>query len=237
MEFTTVLFYIFALLLTVSGLKVITSRNPVSAALFLVLAFFNAAAIWMLLEAEFLAILLVLVYVGAVMVLFLFVVMMLDINLDVLRRDFKRFVPMATIVGAIIVVETALILWHGYGATTTVVRDAASAVPGTTADWSNTRLIGKLIYTDYIFAFEVAGLVLLVAIIAAIALTTHHAKDSKRQRVSDQVKVRSQDRVRIVKMATEKSVAQDAAEAAKAAQAAKDAAANAAPGAAPGTKS
>ncbi|MGH8779143.1 NADH-quinone oxidoreductase subunit J [Paraburkholderia sp.] len=237
MEFTTVLFYIFALLLTVSGLKVITSRNPVAAALFLVLAFFNAAAIWMLLEAEFLAILLVLVYVGAVMVLFLFVVMMLDINLDVLRRDFRRFVPMATIVGAIIVVETALILWHGYGATTTVVRDASLAVPGTSPDWSNTRLIGKLIYTDYIFAFEVAGLVLLVAIIAAVALTTRHAKDSKRQRVSDQVKVRSQDRVRIVKMAFEKSVAQEAADSAKAAQAAKDAAATAAPGAAPGSKS
>src|ERR1700761_379833 len=115
MEFTTVLFYIFALLLVVSGLKVITSRNPVSSALFLVLAFFNAAAIWMLLQAEFLAILLVLVYVGAVMVL--------DINIDVLRKDFKRFVPMATLVGAIIVIETALILWHGYGATATALRD------------------------------------------------------------------------------------------------------------------
>jgi NADH-quinone oxidoreductase subunit J len=203
MDFTTVLFYIFALLLTVSGLKVITSRNPVSSALFLVLAFFNAAAIWMLLQAEFLAILLVLVYVGAVMVLFLFVVMMLDINLDVLRRDFKRFVPMATLVGAIIVIETALILWHGYGATVQPVRDTTAAVAGA-ADWSNTRLIGKIIYTDYIFAFEVAGLVLLVAIIAAIALTTRHGKDSKRQRVSDQVKVRAQDRVRVVKMAAEK---------------------------------
>ncbi|MBN3766647.1 NADH-quinone oxidoreductase subunit J [Burkholderia sp. Ac-20365] len=202
MDFTTVLFYIFALLLTVSGLKVITSRNPVSSALFLVLAFFNAAAIWMLLQAEFLAILLVLVYVGAVMVLFLFVVMMLDINLDVLRRDFKRFVPMATVVGAIIVIETALILWHGYGATVQPVRDTTAAVAGA-ADWSNTRLIGKIIYTDYIFAFEVAGLVLLVAIIAAIALTTRHGKDSKRQRVSDQVKVRAQDRVRVVKMAAE----------------------------------
>jgi NADH-quinone oxidoreductase subunit J len=187
----------------VSGLKVITSRNPVSSALFLVLAFFNAAAIWMLLQAEFLAILLVLVYVGAVMVLFLFVVMMLDINLDVLRRDFKRFVPMATVVGAIIVIETALILWHGYGATVQPVRDTTAAVAGA-ADWSNTRLIGKIIYTDYIFAFEVAGLVLLVAIIAAIALTTRHGKDSKRQRVSDQVKVRAQDRVRVVKMAAEK---------------------------------
>ena len=200
MEFTTVLFYIFALLLTVSGLKVITSRNPVGSALFLVLAFFNAAAIWMLLEAEFLAILLVLLYVGAVMVLFLFVVMMLDINLDVLRRDFKRFVPTATIVGAIIVVETALILWHGYGATTAPVAAgaAAAAVP-------NTYLIGKVIYTDYVFAFEVAGLVLLVAIIAAIALTARQGKDSKRQRVSEQVKVRAKDRVRIVKMPAERS--------------------------------
>jgi len=203
MDFTTVLFYIFALLLTVSGLKVITSRNPVASALFLVLAFFNAAAIWMLLQAEFLAILLVLVYVGAVMVLFLFVVMMLDINLDVLRRDFKRFVPMATVVGAIIVIETALILWHGYGATVQPVRDTTAAVAGA-ADWSNTRLIGKIIYTDYIFAFEVAGLVLLVAIIAAIALTARQGKDSKRQRVSDQVKVRREDRVRVVKMASEK---------------------------------
>jgi NADH-quinone oxidoreductase subunit J len=220
MEFTTVLFYIFALLLTVSGLKVITSRNPVACALFLVLAFFNAAAIWMLLEAEFLAILLVLVYVGAVMVLFLFVVMMLDINLDVLRRDFKRFVPMATIVGAIIVIETALILWHGYGATVQPVRDTtAVGAAAATAGWSNTRLIGKVIYTDYIFAFEVAGLVLLVAIIAAIALTTRHQKDSKRQRVSDQVKVRASDRVRVVKMPSEKTAATEAAEAAAAAAA------------------
>jgi NADH-quinone oxidoreductase subunit J len=206
MEFTTVLFYIFAALLTVSGLKVITSRNPVAAALFLVLAFFNAAAIWMLLEAEFLAILLVLVYVGAVMVLFLFVVMMLDINLDILRKDFRRFVPMATVVGAIIVIETALILWHGYGATATPVHDLAASVPGATSAMSNTQLIGKVIYTDYIFAFEVAGLVLLVAIIAAVALTARQGKDSKRQRVSQQVKVRREDRVRIVKMPTEKEL-------------------------------
>ncbi|CAE6809140.1 NADH-quinone oxidoreductase subunit J [Paraburkholderia domus] len=222
MEFTTVLFYIFALLLVVSGLKVITSRNPVSSALFLVLAFFNAAAIWMLLEAEFLAILLVLVYVGAVMVLFLFVVMMLDINIDVLRKDFKRFVPMATLVGAIIVIETALILWHGYGATATALRDTAAA--NGMAGWSNTRVIGKIIYTDYIFAFEVAGLVLLVAIIAAIALTTSHKKDSKRQNISEQVKVRAQDRVRIVKMASEKTAATVAAEEAAAAAAAADSA-------------
>ncbi|MCG5077908.1 NADH-quinone oxidoreductase subunit J [Paraburkholderia tagetis] len=197
MEFTTVLFYIFALLLTLSGLKVITSRNPVSSALFLVLAFFNAAAVWMLLEAEFLAILLVLVYVGAVMVLFLFVVMMLDINIDVLSRDFKRFVPVATIVGAIIVIETALILWHGYGATTSPVPDTSAAAA---ASVSNTHLIGKIIYTDYIFAFEIAGLVLLVAIVAAVSLTVREPKNAKRQNISKQVSVRRQDRVRLVKM-------------------------------------
>jgi NADH-quinone oxidoreductase subunit J len=177
---------------------VITAPNPVQSALFLVLSFFNAAAIWMLLQAEFLAILLVLVYVGAVMVLFLFVVMMLDINVDVLRRDFKRFVPIASIVGAIMVIEAALILWHGYAGVAAPVQAAAAA-----SDWSNTRVIGKLIYTDYIFAFEVAGLVLLVAIIAALALTLKHGKDSKRQVVSDQLRVRAADRVRIVKMEAE----------------------------------
>jgi NADH-quinone oxidoreductase subunit J len=204
MEFTTVLFYIFALLLVVSALKVITSRNPVASALFLVLAFFNAAAIWMLLEAEFLAILLVLVYVGAVMVLFLFVVMMLDINLDELGKDFRKFVPVASLVGAIIIVETALILWHGYGATVSPVHDVtAGAGVGGAAVMSNTQLMGKVIYTDYNFPFEIAGLILLVAIIAAISLTIRDKKDNKRQKVSDQVKVRAQDRVRIVKMKSE----------------------------------
>jgi NADH-quinone oxidoreductase subunit J len=204
MEFTTVLFYIFALLLVVSALKVITSRNPVASALFLVLAFFNAAAIWMLLEAEFLAILLVLVYVGAVMVLFLFVVMMLDINLDDLGKDFRKFVPVASLVGAIIIIETALILWHGYGATVSPVHDVtAGAGVGGAAVMSNTQLMGKVIYTDYNFPFEIAGLILLVAIIAAISLTIRDKKDNKRQKVSDQVKVRAQDRVRIVKMKSE----------------------------------
>jgi NADH-quinone oxidoreductase subunit J len=206
MEFTTVLFYIFSLLLIVSALKVITSRNPVASALFLVLAFFNAAAIWMLLEAEFLAILLVLVYVGAVMVLFLFVVMMLDINLDEIGRDFKKFVPVASIVGAIIIIETALILWHGYGATVTPVRDVLLSTGGAGgAVMSNTQSIGKVIYTDYIFPFEIAGLILLVAIIAAVSLTVRDKKDSKRQVISEQVKVRAQDRVRIVKMKSEQN--------------------------------
>jgi NADH-quinone oxidoreductase subunit J len=210
MEFTTVLFYIFALLLVVSALKVITSRNPVASALFLVLAFFNAAAIWMLLEAEFLAILLVLVYVGAVMVLFLFVVMMLDINLDELGKDFRKFVPVASLVGAIIIVETALILWHGYGATVSPVHDVtAGAGVGGAAVMSNTQLMGKVIYTDYNFPFEIAGLILLVAIIAAISLTVRDKKDSKRQVISEQVKVRAQDRVRIVKMKSEKNSPDD----------------------------
>jgi len=203
MEFTTVLFYLFSLALVVSGLKVITSRNPVQSALFLVLSFFSAAAIWMLLQAEFLSILLVLVYVGAVMVLFLFVVMML--NIDVLRKDFGSFIPVAMLVGGIIVLEMALVLWHGYGGTTTPLHDAVTqAAAATTGEpMSNTRLIGKVIYTDYIFAFEVAGLVLLVAIIAAISLTVTHAKDSKRQVISDQLKVRREDRVRLVKMKSE----------------------------------
>lgn len=200
--FQLICFYAFGFVTVAAALAVITLRNTVHAVLALVLTFFSTACLWMLADAEFLALALIVVYVGAVMVLFLFVVMMLDINLDVLRKDFKRFVPMATLVGAIIIVETALILWHGYGATSTPVRDAAAA--GASA-MPNTYLIGKVIYTDYVFAFEVAGLVLLVAIIAAIALTARKGKDSKRQRVSDQVKVRAQDRVRIVKMQAEKA--------------------------------
>jgi len=156
MNFPDIAFYLFAAVTSLSALAVISLRNSVHAALSLVLCFFSSACLWILLQAEFLGILLVLVYVGAVMVLFLFVVMMLDINLDVLRKDFRRFVPMATIVGAIIVIETALILWHGYGATVQPVRDTTAAIGGT-AGWSNTRLIGKVIYTDYIFAFEVAA--------------------------------------------------------------------------------
>ena len=202
--FPTILFFIFATVLVGAALGVILSRNPVYSALLLVLCFFNSAVIWVLLDAEFLGIVLVLVYVGAVMVLFLFVVMMLDINLDVLHRDFKKFVPLASIVGAIIIIETALILWHGYGATITPVRDPMLGnVAAGSAVMSNSHLIGKVIYTDYIFAFEIAGLILLVAIIAAISLTIREKKDNKRQKIGDQVKVRASDRVRIVKMKSE----------------------------------
>lgn len=205
MEFTTVLFYIFASILVVSALRVITASDPVQSALFLVLAFFNAAALWLLLHAEFLAILLVLVYVGAVMVLFLFVVMMLDLDLGNLRRDFKRFVPSAMIIGGLMITEIALILWRGYGGATTPVNH----LPVTQANGetvSNTRALGKLIYTDYIFAFEIAGLLLLVAMIAAVALTLQHGKDRKRTDSAKQIRVRREDRVRIVKMRSETHV-------------------------------
>ncbi|AKJ68547.1 NADH:ubiquinone oxidoreductase subunit J [Pandoraea thiooxydans] len=197
MEFTTFLFYVFALILVISALKVVTARNPVQSALFLVLSFFNAAAIWMLLQAEFLSIMLVVVYVGAVMVLFLFVVMMIDINIDALRRDFRRFVPMASLVGAIIIVESALVLMRGYGATHAPVHAMANS------DVPNTQALGRLLYTNYIFAFEVAGLVLLVAIVAALALTMRSRKDHKQTEPSRQVKVRRQDRVRLVSMPAE----------------------------------
>ncbi|MDR3396828.1 MAG: NADH-quinone oxidoreductase subunit J [Pandoraea sp.] len=197
MEFTTFLFYVFALILVVSGLKVVTSRNPVQSALFLVLAFFNAAAIWMLLEAEFLAIMLVLVYVGAVMVLFLFVVMMIDINLDELRRGFGKFIPLASTVGAIMIVEASLVLMRGYGATRTPVK----AVSG--PDVANTKALGIALYTDYIFAFEVAGLILLVAVVAAVALTMRSRKDHKQTDPSKQVRVKARDRVRLVSMPAE----------------------------------
>jgi NADH-quinone oxidoreductase subunit J len=208
-------FYLFSVVMIVSAFMVISARNPVHSVLFLILAFVNASGLFVLMGAEFLAMLLIVVYVGAVAVLFLFVVMMLDINLDVLQKDFKKFVPIASIVGAIIIVETALILWHGYGATVAPVRDAmlikgVGAGVGPNEVMSNTQLIGKVIYTDYIFAFEIAGLILLVAIIAAISLTIREKKDNKHQKVSDQVNVRAKDRVRIVKMKSE-SEAPDAA--------------------------
>ncbi len=205
MEFTNFLFYFFALLLLFSAVRVVSAPDSVQSALFLVLAFFNAAALWMLLQAEFLAILLVLVYVGAVMVLFLFVVMMLDFQTSTLRQDFKRFAPLAAGIGSLLVVETGLILWHSYGATTTT--RAAQHSGG--ADYSNTRILGKLIYSDYIFAFEIVGLVLLVAILAALALTLRHGKDRKRIDASEQLRATRADRVRLVKMQAEKENTQE----------------------------
>ena len=192
--FETWVFYAFGAVLLASGVLVITARNPVHGVLFLVLAFFTAAAIWLLLRAEFLAIALVVVYVGAVMVLFLFVVMMLDINLERVREGFWRNLPLALVVGGIMVIEMVAVLANRYyGAVPRDVPPAATA----------TKALGRVLYTQYAFAFEVAG-VLLVAIIAAIALTLRKRKDSRYQDPSIQVKVRREDRVRLVSMKVEK---------------------------------
>jgi len=183
-----------------SALRVITARNPVHAALFLVLAFFTASVIWMLLKAEFLAIVLVLVYVGAVMVLFLFVVMMLDINLDRMREGCWSYLPLGATVGLLMIVEMVLVLSGRYFGLA-----AMPAPPDPGKAYSNTRELGRVLYTDYIYAFELAGVVLLVAIIAAIALTLRRRKDTKGQDPSRQVAVKRADRVRIVSMPSEKN--------------------------------
>jgi NADH-quinone oxidoreductase subunit J len=192
MEFTTVLFYAFATIMTLAALFVITAKNPVHAALFLVLAFFNAAGIWLLLKAEFLAIVLVLVYVGAVMVLFLFVVMMLDINIDRMRKGFWGYLPIASGIGALIVLEMSAVLFRGFR-NFEDRSDAAGNIGGT-------RELGIQIYTNYIFGFEIAAAILLVAIIAAVALTLRKRKDTKAIDPGLAVRVKRNDRLRIVKM-------------------------------------
>jgi NADH-quinone oxidoreductase subunit J len=197
LDFKTVMFAVFAIVLVIAALRVITARNPIHAALYLVLSFFSAASIWMLLRAEFLAIALVLVYVGAVMVLFLFVVMMLDINLDKLREGFWNYFPFAALVGVVIVLEMALVLVH------TFLRPDSTA-PVMAANSSNTRDLGVLIFTDYVFGFEVAAAILLLAIVAAVALTLRRRKDTKGQDPGQQVRVKRADRVRMVSMPAEK---------------------------------
>ncbi|GAB3409012.1 NADH-quinone oxidoreductase subunit J [Massilia agilis] len=193
MEFKTFLFYAFAVIMTLAALRVITARNPVHAALFLVLAFFNAAGIWMLLKAEFLAIVLVLVYVGAVMVLFLFVVMMLDINIDRMREGFWGYLPLASGIGALIVLEMGAVLWRGFLG----VNENAAANAG---NIGGTKELGMLIYTQYIYGFEIAAAILLVAIIAAVALTLRKRKDTKAIDPGLAVRVKRNDRLKIVKM-------------------------------------
>ncbi len=204
MEFQAILFWVFALVLTGAALCVIFARNPVHSALFLVLAFFTAAGLWMLLEAEFLAIALVLVYVGAVMVLFLFVVMMLDINLDRLREGYWDYLVPALIVAGVMIAEMALLLGGEYFGLEYMPQPAAHA-----ADYSNTRELGRLIYTDYVYPFEIAAVILLVAIVAAIALTLRHRKDTKYIDPAKQLKVRRKDRVRMVSMPSEKRAGEE----------------------------
>ncbi|HEX9395248.1 MAG TPA: NADH-quinone oxidoreductase subunit J [Burkholderiales bacterium] len=190
------IFYVFAAVLLLAGLRVITARNPVHGALWLVLAFFTAAALWLLLRAEFLAIALVVVYVGAVMVLFLFVVMMLDINIERVREGFWRNLPLALVVGVILVWEMITVVAYRYWGAGT----PAEPPPG----YSNTKALGRVLYTDYGYAFEIAAVILLVAIIAAIALTLRRRKDTRAQDPSSQVRARRADRVRLVSMPSEK---------------------------------
>lgn len=196
MDFTSILFYIFSAILLISAVRVITDRNPVHAALFLVLSFFSAAAIWMLLKAEFLSIVLVLVYVGAVMVLFLFVIMMLDLKIEKLRDGFWGYLPLAMTVGVIIALEMSAVLFHGFWMPELQAPVGADTI-------GVTKELGKVLYTDYIYAFEVAGLILLVAIISAASLTLRRRKDTKQLDPARAVKVKARDRVRVVKMQAE----------------------------------
>ena len=197
MDFGLVLFYVFGAVLLAASLAVILVRNPVHAALFLVLAFVTAAGLWLLLYAEFLALTLVLVYVGAVMVLFLFVVMMLDINIDKLREGFWGNLPLAALVGILMAIEMALLLWRGAGG----APPAATMAPP--AGYSNTKALGQVLYTDYVFAFELAAVILLVAIVAAIAITLRQRKETKYQDPAMQMAAHPRDRLRVVKMKSE----------------------------------
>ena len=198
MEFKTFVFYFLSVILVYSALRVVTLRNPVHAALHLVLAFFSASGVWILLQAEFLAIALILVYVGAVMVLFLFVVMLLDINLDRLREGFWSYLPMGSIVALIMVAEMGLVLGGSY------LNWFESDVPQTVAGHSNVQAVGRLLFTNYVYPFELASVILLVGIVAAVSLTLRGKRKSKSVSPSQQVFVKSLDRVRVLKMPAER---------------------------------
>jgi NADH-quinone oxidoreductase subunit J len=191
-------FYFFGTVLVISASMVVTIRNPVFAALFLVLCFFSSAAIWLIMQAEFLAIALVLVYVGAVMVLFLFVVMMLDINIARLREGFVKFLPVGIIVALLMLVAMSLVIASGY-----FNREEPAIQVSQVAGYSNTTQLGKALFTEYLYPFEVAGVILLVAIIAAISLTMRKPRSNKTQKPSLQVRARKQERLRIIKMKAE----------------------------------
>ncbi|WP_300451323.1 NADH-quinone oxidoreductase subunit J [Accumulibacter sp.] len=198
MEFKTFVFYFLSAILVFAGLRVITARNPVHAALFLVLAFFTASGVWVLLQAEFLAMALVLVYVGAVMVLFLFVVMMLDINLDRLREGFWSYLPLGSIIALLMVAEMGMVLGGNY------LGFLESGVRQTAADESNVQAVGRLMFTEYVYPFELASVILLVGIVAAVALTQRGRRKNKAVNPSQQVFVKARDRVRVLQMPAEK---------------------------------
>jgi NADH-quinone oxidoreductase subunit J len=197
MDSTTALFYVFSAVLLFAAFMVITARSTVHAALYLVLAFFSAACVWMLLTAEFLAITLVLVYVGAVMVLFLFVVMMLDFNSDAFREGFWKHFPLAGVIGALIAAEMALVLTRGFD------RSEVNALPAEVAQLPNTQALGIELYTNFLYPLQIAAVLLLVAIVAAIALTLRGRKDSRHMDPGQQVRVKKADRLKIVKLAPE----------------------------------
>lgn len=208
MDVKTGFFYFFSIVLLFAAFRVITARNPVYAVLYLVLAFFQAAAIWLLLKAEFLAITLVLVYVGAVMVLFLFVVMMLDINVDSARAGFWKHFPLAAVVGVLIALEMAAVLMSGFRGSEEP--HAAAVLGQTTAGLSNTRELGKVLYSQYLYPLEIAAAILLVAMIAAIALTLRRRKDNKAVSPLSQVRVKAEDRLTVVKMEATRTAEPDA---------------------------
>lgn len=202
MDYQTGFFYLFATVLLFAALRVITARNPVHAVLFLMLAFSQAAGLWLILKAEFLGLTLVLVYLGAVMVLFLFVVMMLDVRMDRVRAGFWRHVPVALVLGGLVAAELAAVLWAGFPS---VTLPAVPAAAGQLSQVSNTHALGVLLYTEYLYPIQAAAVILLVAMIAAIALTLRERKDSKAINPSQQVHVRAKDRMVLVSM---KAVAQ-----------------------------
>ena len=202
-EFATIVFYVFSGVMLFAASRVISVKNPVHAALFLVLAFFSASALWMLLKAEFLAIALVLVYVGAVMVLFLFVVMMLDINIEELRKQFRSYLPVGLLVGAAVFVEMLLLLSLSFGKKI----GGTGATNAVVIEGSNTKALGIELFTKYIYAVEIAGVLLLVAIVAAIALTLRDRRETRYQNPGEQVLVKRNDRLRILKIASEKPTA------------------------------
>ena len=202
MDAKTGFFYLFSVVLLFAAFRVITARNPVHAVLYLILAFSQAAGVWMLLKAEFLAIVLVLVYLGAVMVLFLFVVMMLDIRMDSARKGFWKHFPLAATVGALIALEMAAVLMGGFrGMDEPKAIMAVFDAAGQVVPFSNAKALGKLLYTEYLFPVEVAAVILLVAMISAIALTLRQRKDSKAINPASQIRVRASDRLTVMKMA------------------------------------
>jgi NADH-quinone oxidoreductase subunit J len=200
MDVKTGFFYIFSVVLLFAAFRVITARNPVHAVLYLMLAFSQAAAVWLLLQAEFLAITLVLVYLGAVMVLFLFVVMMLDINMDSMRKGFWKNFPLAATVGAVVALEMAAVLVGGFRITDEPKTADMVEALSKGVQYSNAKELGKLLYTEYLYPIEIAAAILLVAMVAAIALTLRQRKDSKHVNPGDQVRVRAQDRLQVVKV-------------------------------------